>query len=109
VVLFLRDKAQAHGTLATQKKLACLAFHYFDHPPYSLGLAPSDYYLFPGLKKQLKVRHFSSNAKFIPAAVTWLDEKYSEILSGLQELEQWSRSLLRFVWSTMNKSGVWSL
>jgi len=30
------------------------------HPPYSPDLAPSDYHLLPGLKKQLKGRHFSS-------------------------------------------------
>jgi len=35
-------------------------------------LAPSDYHLFPGLKKQLKGDHFSSDA-VIPAAETWLD------------------------------------
>jgi len=32
-VLFLHDNAPAHRTLATQKKLAYLGFHYLDHPP----------------------------------------------------------------------------
>jgi len=49
-VLFLHDNAPAHRALATQKKLAYLGFHCLDHPPYSPDLAPSDYYLFPGLK-----------------------------------------------------------
>jgi len=50
---------------------------------------PSEYHLFPGLKKQLKGRHFSSDAEFIAAAGTWLDEQPSEFfLSGLQKLEQ---------------------
>jgi hypothetical protein len=44
----------AQRTLATQKKLAYLGFQCLDHPTYSLELAPSDYHLFPGLKKQLK-------------------------------------------------------
>ena len=61
-VLFLHDNAPAHRTLATQKKLAYLGFQCLDHPPYSPYLAPSDYHLFPGLKKQLKGRHFSSEA-----------------------------------------------
>jgi len=56
-VLFLHDNAPAHRALATQKKLAYLGFH----PPYSPDLAPSDYNLFPGLKKLLKGRHFSSD------------------------------------------------
>jgi len=44
----------------------------------------SDYHLFPGLKKQLKGRHFSSDAEVNAAAETWLDGKTSEFfLSGV--------------------------
>jgi len=50
-VFFLHDNAPAHRTLATQKKLAYLGFQCLDHPPYSPDLAPSNYHLFPGLKK----------------------------------------------------------
>ena len=50
-VLFFHDNATAHRTLATQKKLAYLGFHSLDHPSNSPDLAPSDYHLFPGLKK----------------------------------------------------------
>jgi len=67
-VLFLHDNAPAHRALATQKKLAYLGFQCLDHPPYSPNLAPSDYHLIPGLKKQLKGRHFSSDAEVIAAA-----------------------------------------
>jgi histone-lysine N-methyltransferase SETMAR len=62
---------------------------YLDRPPYSSDLAPSDYHLFPGLKKQLKVRHFSSDTEVIAAAEPWLGRQPSEFfLSGLQKLEQ---------------------
>ncbi len=50
-VLFLHDNAPAHRALATQKKLAYLGFQCLDHPPYSPNMTPSDYHLFPGLKK----------------------------------------------------------
>ena len=70
-VLLSHDSAPAHRALATQKKLAYLGFHCLDHPPYSTDLAPSDYHLFPGLKKQLKGRHFLFNAEVIAAAETW--------------------------------------
>jgi len=50
-VFFLHDNAPAHRALATQKNLAYLGFQCVDHPPYSPDLAPSDYHLFPGLKK----------------------------------------------------------
>ena len=42
-------------------------------------------------KKQLKGRHFSSDAEVIAAAETWLDGQPSEFfffLSGLQKLEK---------------------
>ena len=55
------------------KKLAYLAFQCLDHPSYSPDLAPSDYHLFPGPKKQLKSHHVSSDAEVIAAAETWLD------------------------------------
>jgi hypothetical protein len=41
-------------------------------------LALLEYHLFLGLKKQLKGRHFSSNAEINVAAETWLDRQPSE-------------------------------
>jgi len=91
-VMFLHNNAPAHQALATQKKLAYLGFQCLDHPPYSLDLALSDYHLFPGLKKQLKGRNFSSDAEVIAAAETWLDKQPSEFfLNDLQKLEQWAK------------------
>jgi len=55
-----------------------VGFQFLDHPPYSLDLAPSGYHLFPGLKKQLKVCHFLSDAEVIAAAEAWLDRQPSE-------------------------------
>jgi len=53
-VLFLHDNAPTHRAQATQKKLACLGFQYLYHPPYFPDLVPSDYHLFPGLKKTIE-------------------------------------------------------
>jgi hypothetical protein len=58
--------------------LAYLGFQYLYHPPYSLDLAPSHYHLFPGLKKQIKDRHFSSDTEVNATAESWLDGKRSE-------------------------------
>ena len=69
----LHENATAHRALATQKKLAYLGFQCLDHTHYSPDLVPSNYHLLPGLKKQLKVRHFLSDAEVIAAAETWLD------------------------------------
>ena len=93
--LFLHDNASAHRALATQKKLAYLGFQCLDHPPYSPDLAPSDYHLFPGLKKTLKGRHFSSDVEVIADAETWLDGQRSELFfSGLQKLEQQAKKCI---------------
>ena len=88
-VLFLHDNAPAHRSLATQKKLAYQGFHYLYHPPYSPDLAPSDYHLFFGLKKQLKDQHFSSDAEvLLPRRPVWTDNILNFFLTGLQKLEQ---------------------
>jgi len=77
-------------TLNALKKLAYLGVHCLDHPSYSPDLAPSEYHLFPGLKKQLKGHHFSSDVEVTAAAETWLEGQPSDFffLSGLQKLEQ---------------------
>jgi len=88
-VLFVHDNDPNHRAPATQKKLAHLGFQFLDHAPHSPDLAPSDYHLFPGQKKQLKGRHFSSDVEVIAAAETWLDEQLSEFFCGcLKKLEQ---------------------
>jgi hypothetical protein len=84
-VLFFHDSALTHQALATQKKLAYLGFQCLDYPPCS----PSDYHLFPGLKKQLEGSHFLSDAEVIAAADTWLGGQPSEyFLIGFQKLKQ---------------------
>jgi histone-lysine N-methyltransferase SETMAR len=57
-VLFFLDSASAHRTLATQKKLAYLGFQFLYCLPYSPDLAPSNYHLFPGLKKTIETLPF---------------------------------------------------
>jgi len=76
--LVLSQQCPAHRALTTQKSQAHLGFQCLDHPPYSPDLAPSVCHLFPGLKKQLESRHFSSDAEVIAAAETWLDGQPSE-------------------------------
>ena len=92
----MHDNVSPHRALATQKKMAYLNFQYLYHTAYSPQLAPSDYHLFSGLKKQLKGRHFSSDAEVIAAAETWLDGQLSEFffLSGLQKVKQRAKKFI---------------
>jgi len=79
-VLFLHDNASSHPALATQEKLAYLGFQCLDHPPYSPDLSPSDYHLFPGLKKTIEISPFLVRRRGQTAAKTWLDGQRSEFL-----------------------------
>jgi len=77
-VLVLHDNSPSHRVFATQNKLDYLGFHYLNQPPFSPYLAPSDYHLFRGLKKQLKSHQFTKHAEVIAAVETWLDGQYSD-------------------------------
>ncbi|GFX27550.1 hypothetical protein TNCV_4996051 [Trichonephila clavipes] len=46
-----------------QGHVATLGWGHLHHPPYSPDLTPSDFYLFPALKKNLAERRFGSNAE----------------------------------------------
>ena len=84
-----------HRVLAAQKKLAYLGFQCLNHPPYSPDLAPSDYHLFPWLKKQLKFRHFLSDTEVIAAVETWLYRQTNLwLFFGLQMLEQGAKKCI---------------
>jgi len=75
-VLFLHDNAPAHRALANQKKLAYLGFQCLDYPPYSPDLAPSDYHLFPGLKKKIAMSPFfrPTQRSLLPRRIGWTDD-----------------------------------
>jgi len=93
-VLFLHYNAQDHRVLATQKKMAYLGFQRLDQPPYSPDLAPSDYHLFPGLKKIIESSpfffrrggHFCSEY-LVGQKTFWI------FLSGLQNLQQQAKCI----------------
>ncbi|EYC43836.1 hypothetical protein Y032_0479g2214 [Ancylostoma ceylanicum] len=66
-VLFLHDNVPAHSNEVAQEKLAELMFEILPHPAYSPDLAPSDFHLFPNLKKLLAGRRFRFSEEVIEA------------------------------------------
>ena len=64
-ILFHQDNARVHTCLRSMAKIDELKFQLVDHPPYSPDLAPSDYFLFPNLKKWLGGQRFFSNEEVI--------------------------------------------
>ena len=52
-VLFHRDTSPSHSSMVAMATIRDCAFQLVPHPPYSPDLAPSDFHLFPNLKKDL--------------------------------------------------------
>jgi hypothetical protein len=52
-----RNNAPAHTALSVRELLASKQITVLKHPPYSLDLASSDFFLFPKKKKIMKGRH----------------------------------------------------
>jgi len=70
------------------QKIRDLGFELLEHPSYSPDLAPSDYHLFPQLKKSLKGRKFSSNEEGIKAVEVWFaQQEETFFLKGLETLQ----------------------
>jgi histone-lysine N-methyltransferase SETMAR len=51
--LFHWDNAPVHTATKVTERLAARDIKLIEHPPYSLDLAPADYFLFPRIKRQL--------------------------------------------------------
>ncbi|UYV68723.1 hypothetical protein LAZ67_6000553 [Cordylochernes scorpioides] len=60
-VLFLHDNARTHTSCKTVSTIIKLGFEVLEHPAYSPDLAPSDYFFFGLLKKELKGKRFDSD------------------------------------------------
>ena len=65
-------------------------------PAYSPDLAPSDYFLFPNLKKDIRGRHFRSNEEVVAAVEEWVGHKDPGFFSsGLMAVElRWSKCMI---------------
>ena len=60
-VLFHQDNALDYTPVIVMFKINELKFKFFPHSLYSPDLAPSDYFLFPNLKKRLGGSRFDYN------------------------------------------------
>ena len=65
------------------------------HRAYSPDLAPSDFFLFLNLKKDIRGLHFRSDEEVVTAVEEWVNEKDPDFFSsGLMALEHsWSKCI----------------
>jgi [histone H3]-lysine36 N-dimethyltransferase SETMAR len=66
-VLFHQDNAPSHTSSVAMATIHDCGFQLLQHPPYSPDLAPSDYHLFPELKRKLSGVHFGTDDDVIGA------------------------------------------
>ena len=71
-VLHHQENAPAHKSLVAMSAVHDRGFELIDHPPYSPDLAPSDYFLFPNLKKHLAGKQYESDHDVISAVEDFL-------------------------------------
>ncbi|GBP79134.1 Histone-lysine N-methyltransferase SETMAR [Eumeta japonica] len=81
-VLFLQDNASVHTARVSRQALKDTGFSEIDHPPYSPDLAPSDYFLFSILKKELRGCRFVDDNQMKMAVESHFDCKEKEYSSG---------------------------
>ena len=96
VILLQQDNARIHTCKIVMDAVERNGYELIPHPAYSPDLAPSDYFLFPNLKKDIRGRHFRSNEEVVAAVVEWVrDKDPGFFISGVMALEhRWSKCII---------------
>ena len=86
-VLLNQDNAPVHKSAVAMAAIKDAGFELVDHPPYFPDLAPSDFRLFPNLKKHLRGQRFGDNSEVIEAVNAYFEGlPKSFFLEGLTAL-----------------------
>jgi [histone H3]-lysine36 N-dimethyltransferase SETMAR len=85
-VRFHHDNARPHTANRTTALIERFGWEMVSHPPYSPDLAPSDFHLFPELKKNLGGTQFQTDEEVQNAVVSFLHGQAAEFYdSGLKK------------------------
>ena len=79
-VLLHQGNAPAHKSLVAMFAVHDCGFELIDHSPYSPNLAPSDYFLFPNLKKHLAGKRYESSDDVISAVEDFFEGQKENFL-----------------------------
>ena len=94
-ILLQQDNARVHTCKIAMDAVERNGYELIPHPAYSPDLAPSDYFLFPNLKKDIRGRHFRSNEEVVAAVEEWVRDNTGFCISGLMALEHhWSKCII---------------
>uniref|UniRef100_A0A914CKY9 Mos1 transposase HTH domain-containing protein n=1 Tax=Acrobeloides nanus TaxID=290746 RepID=A0A914CKY9_9BILA len=92
-VVFLDDNAKPHRSSQNLQKLEDMGWEYLEHPPYTPGLSPSDFYLFRSLEHWLRGKKFRTIEEMRESLTEFFDSKDREwYRRGIHKLEeQWQK------------------
>ena len=95
-ILLQQDNVRVHTCKTAMDAVEPNGYEIIPHPAYSPDLAPSDYFLSPNLKKDIRGRHFRSNEEVVAAVEEWVRDKDPGFFSsGLMALEHhWSKCII---------------
>ena len=94
-VLLQQDNARVHTCKVAMDAVERNGYELIPHPACSSDLAPSDFFLFPNLKKDIHGLHFQSVEVVMMAVEEWVNGKDPDFFSsGLMALEyRWSKCI----------------
>ncbi|UYV82375.1 hypothetical protein LAZ67_21001863 [Cordylochernes scorpioides] len=94
-IVYHQDNAPSHRSLQAMATIYDSGFELLPHAPYSPDLAPSDFHLFPHLKKSLSGIHFRSDEEVIDAVTSFFESlETSFFLGGIKALEhRWKKGI----------------
>ena len=94
-VLLQQDNARVQTCKVAMDAVERNGYELIPHPAYSPDLAPSDFFLFPNLKKDIRRLHFRSDEEVVTAVEEWVNGKDHDFYSsGLMALEHhWSKCI----------------
>ena len=90
-----------HGNAPAQKSVVALStvhacgYELINHPPYSPNLAPSNYFLFPNVKKHVAGNRYQTNCDVISAVEDFFEGQVENFYTtGIQALHhRWKKCM----------------
>jgi [histone H3]-lysine36 N-dimethyltransferase SETMAR len=76
------DNARPHTAHLTQTRIAEYGWTIMPHPPYSPDLAPSDFFLFGHLKRQLRGKKFETSTEVQTTVKRWAKSQEKGFFQG---------------------------
>ena len=81
-VLLQQDSARVHTCKVAIDSVERNGYELIPHPTYSPDLAPSDFFLFQNLKKNIRGCHFRSDEEVVTAVEEWVNGKDPDFFSS---------------------------